>query len=97
MLYKKSQMNYCAWHVITAIVNYPLVILSVCYYKTPKLKCINVKSNGIKAEMCRPFPTFYGIQLVADHLLRHKGRHVGFCSYLLLVLTSGGDASSSPN
>jgi hypothetical protein len=42
-------------------------------------------------------PTFYGIQLIADHLLRHKGRHVGFCSYLLLVLTSGGDASSSPN
>jgi hypothetical protein len=47
--------------------------------------------------MCTPFPTFYGVQLVADHLLRHKGRHVGFCSYLLLVLTSGGDASSSPN
>ena len=55
-----------------------LVILSVCYYKTHKLRYVNVKSTSIQAEMCTPYPTFYSIQLVAHHLLRHKGRHVGF-------------------
>jgi hypothetical protein len=101
LLYFLAECNVIYWTIIYAMhrlnltasfvnKNHLLVILSV-YYKTPKLKYVNVKSNIIQAETFMLYPTFYSTQLVAHHLLRHKGRHVGFvatcCWCWLLVGT----------
>ena len=98
LLYFLTECNVIYWMIIhamdrlnltTSFLTKPSLSNFKCY-KTPQLKYVNGKSNSILAEMCTPYPTFYSIQLVAHHLLRHKGRHVGFvacCWCWLLVGT----------
>jgi hypothetical protein len=83
-----NEVLHTAWHCGTG--QQPS---GASHCRKPKLEHLELKTKQWRSCV----PTFHGIQLVADHLLRHKGRHFYSRSNLLSVLTSGGDASTSSN